>query len=452
MITVDRNELCPCGSGLKFKRCCLNKRLAVLPVYRPEERHSALAKLVRFAERAEFDVPRKSAFEDFWGDWLDDEPDPRLDELARSESVSIACNSWFAYDFELPGGRTVFDLFLEREAKQLSSGERAFLDGMRGSHLRVYEILEVKFDQGVAVRDLWDDRRLFVRERAATRQLVARDVIAGRIGKAGDGEIVFETLPYLFPAAIKDELMKSLRAAHKSYLRKFPHKRIEAFFKAMVPLIHQAWLDRVALPPRPKIVTGTGEPMIFAKVVFDLLDRDAAIRGLTARQDLVEQADGSYLWLEPAGDMQRSIGAIYVEEKRMVCETLSRQRAEKARDQLSVLCGGAVRFRATSYQDIEQALKHTPQRAERKATEIPDEEQEKLLGEFYERHYRGWLDEPIPALGDRTPRHAAKLKTVRPKLIALLKDFESHSERQRQAGQPAYDFRWMWAELGLDRE
>ena len=88
----------------------------------------------------------------------------------------------------------------------------------------------------------------------------------------------------------------------------------------------------------------------------------------------------------------------------------------------------------------------------RKATEIPDEEQEKLLGEFYERHYRGWLDEPIPALGNRTPRHAAKLKTVRPKLIALLKDFESHSERQRQAGQPAYDFRWMWAELGLDRE
>ena len=128
MSTVGRNELCPCGSGLKFKRCCLKNRLAVLPVYRPEERHSALAKLVRFAERAEFDDQRKIAFEDFWGDWLDDEPDPRLDELARSESVSIAYNSWFAYDFELPDGRTVFDLFFEREAKQFSSGERAFLD------------------------------------------------------------------------------------------------------------------------------------------------------------------------------------------------------------------------------------------------------------------------------------------------------------------------------------
>lgn len=25
MSKVSRNEICPCGSGLKFKKCCLNK-------------------------------------------------------------------------------------------------------------------------------------------------------------------------------------------------------------------------------------------------------------------------------------------------------------------------------------------------------------------------------------------------------------------------------------------
>jgi len=44
------------------------------------------------------------------------------------------------------------------------------------------------------------------------------------------------------------------------------------------------------------------------------------------------------------------------------------------------------------------------------------------------------------------------LKTVRPKLIALVKDFENRAERQRRAGSPAYDFSWMWAELGLSRK
>jgi hypothetical protein len=33
--------------------------------------------------------------------------------------------------------------------------------------------------------------------------------------------------------------------------------------------------------------------------------------------------------------------------------------------------------------------------------------------------------------------------------VALLKDFESQAERQRRAGQPAYDFDWIWNELGL---
>ena len=55
----------------------------------------------------------------------------------------------------------------------------------------------------------------------------------------------------------------------------------------------------------------------------------------------------------------------------------------------------------------------------------------------------------VPVLGDRTPRRAARLKTVRPRVIALLKDFENRSERLRRQGKPAYDFGWMWEELGL---
>ena len=133
-------------------------------------------------------------------------------------------------------------------------------------------------------------------------------------------------------------------------------------------------------------------------------------------------------------------------------ETTSRKRAEKARDELPTLLGGAVRFRAITYEDVEHALKRAPQHPEKKAPAIPVKEQRKVLGEFYEQHYRDWLDAPVPALGNRTPRHAARLKTVRPKLIALLKDFESRSERQRRSGQIAYDFSWMWKELGLNRE
>jgi hypothetical protein len=187
-------------------------------------------------------------------------------------------------------------------------------------------------------------------------------------------------------------------------------------------------------------------------VIFDLLDRATASRSLADRDDIVDHGDGTYVWLEPAGSFQRSVGTMIFEEKRVVFETTSQKRAEKARDELPGLLAGTVRFRAISYEDVEQALKHAPKTTKKEESSIPIEEQRKMLGEFYEQHYRKWLDEPVPALGNRTPRHAAGLKTMRPKVVALLKDFEGHSERQSRSGEIAYDFGWMWAELGLNRE
>ena len=451
MSVIGRNDPCPCGSGRKFKKCCLSKSGAVLQFYRSAERSSALAKLMRFAARSKFKPIHQAALALFWGDWLSEEPDERRAKVMTSESVEIAYNSWFAFDFDC-GGWRMLESFLESEGKQLSSGELNYLHGLQGSHLRLYEILEVKPDQGFEVRDLWDDRCFFVCERAATRQVVAWDLVVARIGPGSDGETVFETLPYLFRAADKDDLLKGLRKAYQVFTHDFPDEDLCGFFRRMAPVFHKLWLERVALPPRPKLITGDGEPLIFAKVIFDLLDREVVIRSLAGRDDIVDQDDGSYVWLEPSGNFQRSVGTIVVEESRIVVETTSQKRAERARDELPGLLGGAVRFRAISYEDVEQALKRAPKTTKPTEPHIPIEEQRKILGDYYENYYHKWLDEPVPALGNRTPRHAAKLKTVRPKLIALLKDFESRSERQRRSGEIAYDFRWMWEELGLTRE
>lgn len=449
---IGRNDPCPCGSGRKFKKCCLDKNGPAAPLYLPAERSSALAKLMHFAGKAKYEALHHAAFALFWGDWLAETPDARMREVMASESVEIAYNSWFGFDFDCGDGRRTLEMFLESSGRGLSSGELRYLQGMRDSHLRLYEILEVKPDYGIDVRDLWDDRRFYVREHAATRQLVQWDLVVARIGLAEDGETVFETLPYLFRAADRDDLLKGLKKAHRVFTQEYSGKSLSEFFKTMAPVFHKLWLERVALAPRPKIITSDGEAFIFAKVIFDLLDRAAALRCLADRDDIVNQSDGSYVWLEPAGNGQRSLGTIIIEEQRVVFETTSQKRAEKARDELPGLFGAAVKFRAISYEDVEQVIKRAPKTMQRKEPDIPIEEQREILREYYESYYRKWLDQPVPVLGNRTPRHAAGLKTQRPKLIALLKDFESHSERQRPSGEIAYDFRWMWQELGLNRE
>ena len=66
------------------------------------------------------------------------------------------------------------------------------------------------------------------------------------------------------------------------------------------------------------------------------------------------------------------------------------------------LLGVAVNLKAMSYEDVGQAMKHAPQKMKKREPDIPMEEQRKILGEFYENHYRKWLDEPMPALGNRS--------------------------------------------------
>lgn len=452
MTAVGRNDPCPCGSGLKFKKCCLNNAAIAATSYSTGERHSALAKLMRFSARAEFKRNHESAFKIFWGDWLLDDPDKELKQVMDLEQVEIAYNSWFAFDFDLGNGRRPVDFFLDREGEQLNPGERNYLDGMRDSHLRLYEILAVKADQGFDLRDLWDDERVRVAERLATRHVVTWDMIAARVGRGEGGETVLETIPHIYPATAKDDLLKDLRKAHRVFTRRFPKKSIADFFKSMAPFFHQSWLERVALRPFPKVRTAEGDPFIFAKVIFEVKDRGAVLAKLGGHADVVDHGDGTYAWLEPAGVFQRSLGTIVIEAARLVLESTSKRRAERGRKRLESLLEEAVRFKAISYEDVGQALKHRPKPAAKEKPAVSPELEAELLQRFYEEHYRKWPDEPLPALGNRTPRHAARLKTLRPKLVALLKDFESHAERQRRAGQPAYDFSWMWQELGLSRQ
>lgn len=70
-----------------------------------------------------------------------------------------------------------------------------------------------------------------------------------------------------------------------------------------------------------------------------------------------------------------------------------------------------------------------------------------------ERHYRQVLDEAVPALGDVTPRQAARTVNGREKLVAWLKSLENNAAKagDGQRGLAAYDFTWMWHELGVTK-
>jgi len=63
-----------------------------------------------------------------------------------------------------------------------------------------------------------------------------------------------------------------------------------------------------------------------------------------------------------------------------------------------------------------------------------------VMAKIKREHYARWVDEPVPALGGRTPREAARSETGRRALEDLLRTMENHEERSRREGDAAFDF------------
>src|SRR6266508_4019469 len=107
MDKVCRNDPCPCGSGKKYKRCCLGHGSAAIG-FTQEERQSALDKLEEFVS-AELENEEDEAYETFYAEWHD-----RLDELEERgeqwpELSDSVYDMGFFLDCELADGRRAID-------------------------------------------------------------------------------------------------------------------------------------------------------------------------------------------------------------------------------------------------------------------------------------------------------------------------------------------------------
>jgi len=454
MISHGRNDPCPCGSGRKFKRCC-GARDGAAPAapaaFSRADRRRAFDRLVGFATGDEFAVDFAVAHTVFWSS-LQNEPMDGMDRDVR-EHATACFLTWVAVDVELEVGKTLLDLYLERRGGDLPPGESAFLQRLRDTHVGPYEVLEVRRDEGMRLRDLWSGAEVWVRERRATHQIVRWDLLGARLIEGPDGVVEFEEIPYLLPSDAKEPLLRDLREALKVFGRgRAAGGGDAAFFKRALPVFHQYWIERVIQRPPLQVATVEGDPLVLTKVVFDVRDAAGVKTALATCPEFEVQEDGSFTWMEGGGSPRRILGTVMVRGARLALEAISEKRGVRGRKMLERLLGDRVRYRATRAEDAMEAARRKPAPKRRPSSVVPPEIEAEVLREFYDQHYRAWPDVPLPALGNRTPRHAARLKSVRPKLMAILKHIENTSERQRLQGGYAYDVGWLWKDLGLERE
>src|SRR6185436_1254364 len=137
------------------------------------------------------------------------------------------------------------------------------------AHLRLYEVEYVERGLGVHLLDLWTGERSFVIEREATNRIVTWDLLGARVSPDEIGGNVFEGGLYLYPAEVKDAIIRHFRRVDRRHHRKFPLDDLGTFFRKHGATFHHLWLKLVAFPDTPQLVTAEGDPFVFCRSIFE---------------------------------------------------------------------------------------------------------------------------------------------------------------------------------------
>jgi hypothetical protein len=80
------------------------------------------------------------------------------------------------------------------------------------------------------------------------------------------------------------------------------------------------------------------------------------------------------------------------------------------------------------------------------------EEISKVIEGVIRKTYANWCDEPIPALSNKTPRHAIQTSAGLERVKGLLRSYQAgeHEQAKRQ-GRPEVSYEFLWLALGIRR-
>jgi hypothetical protein len=392
----------------------------------------------------------------------------------------------------LDDGRNIVDDYLKRRGWKESASDKAYMMALRSSVMSLYEISDIVLDESFLARDLVrGGEPIRVSERSGTRYLKPWDRIAARLVQVGSRtEMAGGALPFNFDTS--EAALKALRRAGKrarveidKSIRKLGRDVDSALIadaladtemlRASAFLFTNIWLDdllqRKLNPTLPHMCNTDGDELVFTKVSYPLkreVSIDSIRLALAAIPSLRPEGETFWNWIgsqKPArkkrADSQTFIttlddgslvlGTIELKGNTLVLEANSSQRAERGRELIGPVLAGLVDQPAIESRTAAQLMATRPiEKSKKLSSGLSPDEERAVLQANLDRYYMNLLDEPVPMLGNMTPRRAAKSAKGREKLMTWLKLLENgaarHASNSPMAG---YDLRWMWNELGI---
>jgi len=457
MAKIGRNEPCPCGSGKKYKACCLGKQAEpsqALYYRRLSEAHNRLVdRLLNFANRTFGEEAVGVAMDEFLL-WPEPEDAIGEDTVQRTGPVFWP---WFLFNWdydpldaelELPGpeGRTPAELYAEKHSTRLDPLERKLIENVNRKPYSFWEVLHVDRGKGMRLQDVLAGNRIEVQERSGSEFVQSGDLLYGRAVSVDGVGMLIGLGPTIIPPGRKPEMIQ-LRKKLRRHSSSITDDALTDWDTEIRDLYLR--LDH-ALHSRPQLCNTDGDPLELHRLIYEVSSAETAFNKLhplcttmdanELRTDAKLDESGRIIRVEIPWDRQGHklsavmsntvLGRILIDEHRLTAEANSAQRAKALRSEIANRLGDSARFKVDEIQDPSSMMN---EREAGRPKRENDAEQDALMqnpevkaqvSDIICRHWEGWINEKIPVLGGKTPKQAVKTADGREVVEALLRDAE----------------------------
>jgi len=389
-----------------------------------------------------------------------------------------------------PDGENPVEAYLRRRGWKERVLARSYMVALQGSAMSLYEASDIVPGSSFQARDLIrGGEPVLVNEHSATQTLQQWDRIAARIVAQGPKTILsggllaftLEGSQSLF-AQMQDRYAHIIRGGRRtgpSLATLEGWAGTDEELQRAAPLFTKVWLfdvlPRALGSTQPTLLNSDGDEIVFHTVTFPLTPnaaREEIVRRLGEHHPLRQETPTFWNWIDPASprtarsndaramtwnitmeDGSVVLGNIELKEHTISLSVTSAARAERGKAMLSARLTDLIGPPLTKIQTVEQ-MRAAPRTARKPpAADIPPEVRNELVYAMLDKQYRAILDEPVPMLGDVSPRAAARSAKGRRNLAAWLKYLENRSRSVPDQDNPmaTYDFTWLWRELNIER-
>jgi hypothetical protein len=454
MTKPGRNDPCSCGSGKKYKQCCLKAEQTEVA----GDRSEAVPKAIQWLMTRHSQAVREALAEGFFGGLEGDEYEMLKTQHRDSfEGITINSMEWLLADglITIKGQeRRVSELLLGPGGPLFSAKQREWIELLAAKPLGLYEVIEVVPGESMRLKDILfpEHAPVLVQEKAGSRRAVKFDLIAARVLPV-DGHFELSGAVYAIPRHRSFDLITELRHELKGVEPDSP-----VYKELVAVIIPDYWLKLFTVPFKmPKLVDQvTGEPILLITDHYRVQDWESLSQALSDKADIEgnREEGWSRLFKGKDGQLRRSI-RIEPDKRpdRLKVFYITQKYADEERPWFEGVAGSAAVFVSREISDPKGMLaQRRPDEIRESPTppQLPPEVATEIIEKHIKQAYADWADQPLPALDYRTPREAIKTPEGLEQVKFLLHTYE-HSEIQQAQDQhrPPVSYDFLWYKLGI---